>query len=869
MNPKKLLVVFVLAIFIAPLALLWPEKGDDLERDGAPPVADVAHEMGAEEAALADANESAAGRAALAEEAAVGTERLAATVAEAGATDMCVVFGTVVDARGAPLAGANVALGARVWHADVATTLLPWPGAYDGFTTVTDERGGFRFEVVPPQNAPQKLVVEGGAFVAVHERSFGARSSGSGAGLAAGVVDLGVIQLMDTGSISGRVVDTNGAPIEGAPVDVGPTSGTTYGRNTKSAADGSFLLTSVPTGMCAVDARSDRYKSASVGGLVVEAGRELRGVELVLANASTIEGVVRDTSGAPIFDARLTSWPSEEGRVAQARSREDGTFVLYLPQDGPHTLECKREGFATWGDQHDRATLFESGARDIAIVMEALAPLTIRVVDAESGAPIESFGVTVVANMGTGAATKSYTSMRASKNVARPGGTAQVFGTPGVDAIDVSADGYLLTRLDLEEPTGPDFVQVVKLDRTGRIVGRAWKDGVPVANAAVMLAAVLVENPDDMAAMRGEPTTGAVSWYPLVRDASARTASRTDDEGRFSVEVREDGHARLSISVGPGATLERIFDDLSSTATRDLGDLHADTPGRIEGTVVTGVGVDPTGLVVELDEGQDGRQAIVDASGRFALEDVPPGGHHVRLEGRRGLIATDPGRTIAVASGATANVEIDARTLTLGHVVLTLEAVGIAVESLRVTVQSVEGGVNTEFGVPGPDGTVRGDVRAGLPLHALVWTPSGMLHLVDQPFTAEPLTTVEATVRVELGALEIVLPESLVLPSTALLALTAKSTAAPAAEQTVWLMFMDGAPMPDEGADVRLDGRRLRIGQLGVGTWTVEVAFSDPSAPPERIPLDGDRFEIRQARLYEHTRVLTIGAGQATELVLP
>jgi protocatechuate 3,4-dioxygenase beta subunit len=776
------------------------------------------------------------------------------------------VHGIVVDARGAPLAGANVALGARVWHADVATTLLPWPGAYDGFTTVTDDRGGFRFEVVPPQNAPQKLVVDGGAFVAVHERSFGARSSESIAALAAGVVDLGVIQLTDTGSISGRVVDTNGAPIEGAPVDVGPTSGTTYSRGTKSAADGSFLMTSVPPGTCAVDARSERYKSASVDGLVVEAGRELRGVELVLTNASTIEGVVRDTSGAPIFDARLTSWPNDEGRVAQARSREDGTFVLYLPQDGPHTLEAKCEGFESWGDQHDRGVLYDSGTRDLVIVMAAMEPLTIRVVDAESGEPLERFGVTVMSNMGAASTNRTSSSPRATKSTDHPGGSAAIFAKPGVDALDVSADGYVLARFQVEEPTGPDFVQVVRLVPTGRVIGRALRNGVPVADARVVLVRARPESADELREILGEPAQSEATWH---RIEGALREARTDADGRFSVEVTENGPARLTVDVGAGATLVHVLGLLRANATHDVGDLEAVAPGRIEGTVITSVGVDRSGLVVQLDHGQDGREALVDASGRFVFEELPPGGHHVRLEGRRGLLATDPGRAIEVASGATANIEIDARGLTLGHVVLTLAADGIPLDQLRVTVLSSDGSVNAEFGTPDAQGRVRGDVRTGIALYPSVWTPLGYMRLTDQTFTAEPLTTTEATVRVDFGAIEIVLPKDLVMPASATLTLSATSVDRPGLEQNVWLTFIGGAPMAEVGSDVRLDGLRLHIGQLLVGTWTLGVGIEDPTAPMESYQREDGRTAKRRPTLHSSSHTVTIEAGRASEVVLP
>ncbi len=62
---------------------------------------------------------------------------------------------------------------------------------------------------------------------------------------------------------------------------------------------------------------------------------------------SVISGVVRDSNGKPVADARVyfTDSPSAMPDIA-ALTDSSGTYSLSVPSKGTYSLECNADGFA-------------------------------------------------------------------------------------------------------------------------------------------------------------------------------------------------------------------------------------------------------------------------------------------------------------------------------------------------------------------------------------------------------------------------------------------------------------------------------------------------------------------------------------------
>lgn len=140
------------------------------------------------------------------------------------------------------------------------------------------------------------------------------------------------------GRISGRVTDSRGAALAGIRVLSEPEQheGGPHGfARALTDAEGRFELL-VPAGRHAVVAASresvrrgdeaSRYTEARTGGLVVQAGDHLRGIELVLTEGGSLAGLARRADGS---GARVELWSEDATGVHRlGRSDPSGRFEL-------------------------------------------------------------------------------------------------------------------------------------------------------------------------------------------------------------------------------------------------------------------------------------------------------------------------------------------------------------------------------------------------------------------------------------------------------------------------------------------------------------------------------------------------------------
>jgi protocatechuate 3,4-dioxygenase beta subunit len=180
-------------------------------------------------------------------------------------------------------------------------------------------------------------------------------------------VDAGAVrvnpQLMPAGSVRGRVLDEDGRPASGAPVELYRYR---VGQPVKAIADGDgrFTFEIVPPGVYAVLARplavvregtvqsptwvpsfTDRGGAERV---IVRAGAEVSGIGIKLRRVPVwrVEGVAMDDAGRPVAGAAVKLRPNDvwQPDEASATSDAEGVFRFAAVRPGEWRLSASRPG---------------------------------------------------------------------------------------------------------------------------------------------------------------------------------------------------------------------------------------------------------------------------------------------------------------------------------------------------------------------------------------------------------------------------------------------------------------------------------------------------------------------------------------------
>ena len=189
-----------------------------------------------------------------------------------------------------------------------------------------------------------------------------------------------------------------------------------------------------------------------------------------------VHGVVLDAdSGAPLPDARVYAAPASQGlRTSRnAMSDSNGAFTLDVLPDGSYTFRAERERYAP---ASQIVTVSGGSAAPVELRLTRGQEAVIRVVDADSGAPIDA-GVALIDEQ-----TKKY--VGGSGYGRGEDGAVHVWAAPGRYSAHVNAPAYLNANAEVVVP-GPEVR--VALQRAGTIVIRSRSGGrfrlVPPASA--------------------------------------------------------------------------------------------------------------------------------------------------------------------------------------------------------------------------------------------------------------------------------------------------------------------------------------------------------------------------------------------------
>jgi protocatechuate 3,4-dioxygenase beta subunit len=571
----------------------------------------------------------------------VGTDAAEVTI-ELDAGGAGVLFGTITDETGRPIAGA----GFSVFPANFRGRQIEYLQA--------DAEGKYRFDYLPV-NQGLELSVSGEGFVDLRRQTT--LSAGSPLEL-----NLVLQRRPHGGTVSGSVSDTAGNPIAGATL-------TNRGRSSRHKR----TATTDELGIFVLD---DVYERAIGHELVVQAQgfapQQLKfkpgtpdkpaKLAITLADGHRIRGRVVDESGKAIRGVAVYFANGNRGSGmdygGKTTTGVDGRFEFdSLPEVCPFAFVA--DGYSEIED----ARLPLDGDEEVVVTMQTEGVVKGRVVDAKTGQPITPFNVQI-----------TFSPDR------KPGEPGHHLGGPRATSPDgerfandqgiftlkdlirdmplqvtVTADGYdkhIKRRVVAASESAAETVEfrlqpVVASDFftiSGRIVDTNDR---PITGAELRL--ISTTDFQLPAAMR-DPHDFSFVEYPfgwtMIRSGSAEKAagvqqylSTTSDEtGEFAFEQVRPAAAMQIAYWGEGVTQGRVQGiEQMSEVDRALLKIEVVTPGVVRGKIdrtalpdINSVAVSPKGLAID----SDIQHAFLQAGeSTYEIRNVPPGKYQLQVYG--------------------------------------------------------------------------------------------------------------------------------------------------------------------------------------------------------------------------------------------
>jgi protocatechuate 3,4-dioxygenase beta subunit len=284
------------------------------------------------------------------------------------------VSGRVIDEKGKPIAGAQVA------------TAASWDLPGTGHAAETDAKGAFTIKALPP--GTHTLVASDGEHAPARASAITIESKG---------IDGIEIVMKAGGVLAGTVVDGARKPAPFAAVRVGGDGQQMWmidGRMASTDKDGKFELRGLARTKLKVRAESDAAASPVVAVDLTDASDKLD-LELVLDVGGTIAGTVVDEKGAPVAEVQVNAFPDILGGSPQdamvlaglssASTDGGGRFTIRGLPAGEYRVRASRQskGRYEWGQQGVQA---KTGDTNVKITLAAPGSVTGKLV-LEDGKP--------------------------------------------------------------------------------------------------------------------------------------------------------------------------------------------------------------------------------------------------------------------------------------------------------------------------------------------------------------------------------------------------------------------------------------------------------------------------------------------------
>lgn len=480
---------------------------------------------------------------------------LVAPAARAGS-----ITGRMLDASGKPVAGAKVRW--TVYRSE-DEVLLDQTNAADPAVlgeTATDAEGRFRVGLDKPGTSVSLRLAPAGLPTARFEGPFDSSED----------IELGEIQAIGAQPVSGRVVDESGKPVAGARVLASASlilfdNDSRFFSETRTGADGTFLMADAPQGSRLVLARAPGY--ITVTRLQMEARPEEK---ITLRRGGSIRGVLTDSAGKPAAGVLVVS-----GETA-AQTDAEGKFLLTGIAAGLHRLQAVwKEEFAA---RRDNVRVKDGEETAAPMKLARASAIAGTVIEEGSRRPVSGVRVAVYSQGGPGFARRR--AERAGRTDAR--GRFRVGGLAGRPyTVEATKDGFLPASIaGVTAASASPGSASLALRRAASIAGRVTDEkGQAVAGAKVKI-------------------TREMGVRRMIRGMSSNPASFLASQG---VVTGPDGSFKLR-----GLAPER---NLALEATK-TGYATASRPGV---TIKAGEALKDVALVLR--RGLEAKSRVVDGKG--------------------------------------------------------------------------------------------------------------------------------------------------------------------------------------------------------------------------------------------------------------
>ncbi|MEO0481843.1 MAG: sigma-70 family RNA polymerase sigma factor [Planctomycetota bacterium] len=670
----------------------------------------------------------------------------------------CLVRGELYDDAGLPIVGgtAELVAGSDHWN---ATPI--WAA-----TDLSTATGAFAVTPAATQNDdPVRLRLRGSDFHQEVTIMFGPDSEDGRPRLTDQIVDVGSITLGPASVVTGRLLSSSQRPIEEAWIDDDQSS-----EFARSTPDGRFRLPRLTPGEHTISVKVAGYLVRRFD-LVLPASRLTNLGDVVLEAAPRVQGVVTDSRGIPLLDAKVSTRGFTRGWVFETH---DGYFDVPLPEDRPTRIYGRASGHEQSDGQ--RVT---PGQSDVAIQLDPDSPRALfHIVDDRNGSAVRRFGVRLDYDDrldGFPPRVRLYRTGRVSASC-----------EPEDEFIEVHAPGYERTILAIDDTAWSEDGQIIRLIPAATLRGRlVGSDGEPAAGREVLLRFGRLGRVE-----RGE------SEAPVPFDTESEVGQVFRSQGGFTIhpmtpideplppfvmssfrptpplrcETSADGLFEFPVGRGTG----RLFvlgTDAASTEVlaidtsegQDLGDVVLRDCSQLSIRLLPTPVVDVRECRLELGSLED-RFADLGDDGVFRFEELPPGAHWFRIRIPEGMLAPDlewRSYFVRLEPGENRQIDLPIPVRPVCDLTVDLSFGDDSGTNAEVDFHS-SGGESAGSISVNDSGSGSGFVEAGTPLGITVWidgTP------IDVPGSIVlPTGSSARRIELETASLELTLPEWFELP---------------------------------------------------------------------------------------------------------
>lgn len=441
------------------------------------------------------------------------------------------------------------------------------------------------------------------------------------------VTQLGDVVLQPGGRVRGRVQDAQGAPFASADVTVtppdlwqsieearrqGPRDGSSLSGT--SGPDGRFEIDGASVGPVRVWAGAKDMRYAISPPTEVRAGESTEEVVLVLEPLDVgdrITGFVLTPESEPVpsWTVNVMERSSRSMSSLRARTDENGRFEILAKPGNVYDLSIRARD-----EQWSGVSLegVRPGTQDVELRFEEARSVEVRV-STSTGEAIEDFELT--AEMDD---VYSHSILSSAMSERHAGGRALLRIPTEPFTVCVDARGFERSERGPFTPDELPATLEVELVPEPGVRGRVLAAGQPLAGAKVTL---------------HEAPAGAqieVNTYQSLRMPRPEDTTTTDDEGLFTLKLREPGTYFVRAEADGYAAADVGPLELEPKAGRTDLELALGPGGALEGQVLTAPGLGAEGVIVAMNRGDGFPRTIrSDLEGRFRFEGLTPGPWHL------------------------------------------------------------------------------------------------------------------------------------------------------------------------------------------------------------------------------------------------